>query len=170
MPSTLLDRSLVEVTLPSGARVRGVLPTLGTLLRHELLPDDLLTAALKTADPSWLAAARAVGGEERNGAIRYLAVLVAAFPREEFVDGAWQPVTVTAEDILAGRLDEADVDAMENLCLRIATPDQFQPQPVEEVQPGIPGWASFRDEPDGGTGGEDGRALADAPVGAAAGG
>lgn len=167
---------LTEVLLPSGARVRGHLPTLGTLLRRDLLPRDLVAVAMKAANPAWLQVARAVDPEEGAAAARYLAVLTAAFPRERWVgpdEDGWEPWRLTPADLVADAVDESDVDAMENLVLRLMTPDELTLTSREilgittsddgEVPAGIPGWEGFRGESRRGAAGDDGEGMGTAP-------
>lgn len=170
---------LTEVLLPTGASVRGHLPTLGTLLRRDLLPRDLLAVALKSADPAWLTVARAFDPEEGAKARAYLNVLVAAFPRQRCEpDGAWQPWTLTAANLTDDSVDELELDALENLVLRIVSPEELTAAsrallglPVEEAEvPGIAGLADFRGEPGGGAPDADGEGVGDPPVAAAAAG
>lgn len=172
----MAEAALTEVTLPSGSRVRGHLPTLGTLLRRNLLPRDLLSVAMKAANPAWLQAARAVDPNEGADAARYLAVLVAAFPRHRWVGPGpddWEPWRITPDDLLEDAVDEADIDAMENLVLRMMTPDQVSAASRvilgldteaaaaagEEVPAAIADWEPFRGEPVGAARGADGGAL-----------
>jgi hypothetical protein len=166
---------LTELLLPSGARVRGHLPTLGTLLRRKLLPTDLLAIALKAANPAWLTAARAFDPEDGAQAQAYLAVLVAAFPRERCEPGsdAWQPWRITPDDLVNDAVDELDIDALENVVLRIISPEEctaasrsllgIAEPGDEEVAAGIAGWEEFRGEPGSGTAGPDGEPLEPAP-------
>lgn len=172
--------TLTEVLLPSGARVRGHLPTLGTLLRRDLLPKELLGVALKAANPAWLQVARAVSEDDGEQASRYLAILTASFPRERWTgpgEDDWEQWRITPEDLTSDALDEMDVDALENLVIRVVTPEEqsgisreilglSRPDSDEEVPSGIPGWAEFRGQPGGGAPGEDGGDVVDPPVAA----
>ena len=161
--------TLTEVLLPSGARVRGHLPTLGTLVRRNLLPSDLLGIALKAANPAWLAASRALGDEDAADARRYLNVLVAAFPRERDDGAGWVPWRLTPEQLTDDSVDELEIDALENVVLRFITPEELSassamllglPAPdAGEVPAGIAGWGEFRGEPDGGASSGDGPPL-----------
>lgn len=175
--------ALTEVLLPSGARVRGHLPTLGMLLRRNLLPKELLGVALKAANPAWLQLSRAVS-DDGDEAARYLAILTAAFPRERWTgpgEDDWEPWRITPDDLTNDAVDEMDIDALENLVIRAVTPAEQdaisrqimglpQPETDEEVTTGITGWAEFRGEPGGAAGGEDGGGVVDPPVAAARGG
>jgi hypothetical protein len=171
---------LTEVTLPSGARVRGHLPTLGTLLRRDLLPRDLLAIALKAANPAWLTATRALDPKDGAQAQAYLAVLVAAFPRERCEAGSddWRPWRITPDDLVNDAVDELDIDALENLVLRLVSPDELTAASrsilglpdEEEATAGIAGWTGFHGEPGGGEGDPYREALGDEAVPAAGGG
>lgn len=147
---------LTEVTLPSGARVRGHLPTLGTLLRRDLLPRNLLATALKAADPTWLTAARAVDPEGAAADARaYLAILVAAFPRQRWVgpgEDDWTAWRITPEALTDDSLDELDVDVLENVVLRLVTPEEATAasrELDEELTTGIASWDEFVASPEG---------------------
>ena len=161
--------SLTEVTLPSGARVRGHLPTLGTLLRRNLLPRDLLAIALKAANPAWLTASRALDPDgDAAKAQGYLAVLVAAFPRERCEAGSddWQPWRITPENLTDDSIDELDIDALENVVLRLVSPEEMTAASLSllddgEVPAGLAGWEEFRGEPGGREAGPDGEPLGD---------
>lgn len=170
---------LTEVMLPTGARVRGHLPTLGTLLRRDLLPTELLGVALKSADPAWLTIARAFDPEEGQKARAYLGVLVAAFPRQRCEpDGEWRPWTLTAANITDDSVDELELDALENLVLRLVSPEELTAASrtllgMDADEPevtGISGLADFRGEPGGGTPDPDGEGVGHAAVVAAAAG
>lgn len=164
---------LTEVMLPTGASVRGHLPTLGTLLRRDLLPRDLLDVALKAADPAWLTIARAFDPDEGKKARAYLGVLVAAFPRQRCEPGGeWAPWTLTAESMTDDSVDELELDALENLVLRIVSPEELTAasrallgMPADEPEvPGIAGLAEFRGEPVGGAPDADGEGVEHDPV------
>jgi hypothetical protein len=173
--------ALTEVLLPSGAKVRGRLPTLGTLLRRNLLPRDLLAIALKAANPAWLTASRAVDPDtDGRDAQAYLAVLVSAFPRQRCEPGSdeWRPWTLTPESLTDDSVDELELDALENLVLRLVSPAELTAASRAllgmsddgdgEVTTGIAGWEEFRGEPGGGAPDPDGEALGDEAVPAAA--
>lgn len=172
---------LTEVLLPTGARVRGHLPTLGTLLRRDLLPRDLLDVALKAADPAWLTVARAFDpDEERAKARAYLNVIVAAFPRQRCEpDGEWAPWTLTPDNLTDDSVDELEIDALENLVLRLITPAELtaasrallgMSAEDEPEVPGIAELAGFRGESGSGAPDPDGEGVGDEPVPAAAAG
>lgn len=167
--------SSTEVLLPTGARVRGHLPTLGTLLRRDLLPRHLLSVALKAANPAWLTASRALDEDTGRQAQEYLAVLVAAFPRERAEVGSdeWRPWTLTPESLTDDSVDELEIDALENVVLRLVSPDELtaasrallgMPEEPGEATAGIAAWAGFRGERDSGPADPDGEPLEPDPV------
>lgn len=172
---------LTEVLLPTGASVRGHLPTLGTLIRRDLLPRDLLDTALRAADPAWLTVARALDPDDGAAKARaYLGVLVAAFPRQRCEpDGEWMPWRLTPENLTDDSVDELEIDALENLVLRLITPAELtaasrallgmSADDAPEV-PGIAELAGFRGESGSGAAGPDGEGVGDEPVPAAAAG
>lgn len=170
---------LTEVMLPTGASVRGHLPTLGTLLRRDLLPRDLLDVALRAADPAWLTIARAIDPDEGKKARAYLGVLVAAFPRQRCEPGGeWQPWRLTAENTTDDSVDELELDALENLVLRLVSPEELTAASrtllgLDADEPevtGIAELAGFRGDDGSGPAGGDGEALGDPPLAAAAAG
>jgi hypothetical protein len=145
---------LVEVGLPSGYRVRGVLPMLHTLTRADLLPTHLLEVALKGADPKWLAEADKDEGRAKRTR-EYMDVLIASFPREVQAPGTdeWEPVSLTPADFAT--MDQADIDALEDLVFRLRTPEQVE----ANIAPEDP--APFRDERQHAAAGEDGEDVGD---------
>jgi len=56
-------------------------------------------------------------------AVEYLALLITHYVTESRdPEGAWQPVTLTAADLET--MDQLDVDQLEDLVLRLRTPEQ----------------------------------------------
>ena len=162
----------VDVTLPSGLRVRGLLPTLNTLARRGLLTSDLYAAVLKAeADPEWLTS-EPVAEAEREQKRRLWFSMAAAFPRDRWAGDAWEPMAVTPSEV-EDAMSEDDKDALLALVQRVATPAQVTaislyvlglgPDPSsEEVPAETPSdWERFRDVPRGDAGGEDGGAVGD---------
>ncbi len=165
----------VECLLPSGWRVRVVLPSLRHLVRHGILPTHLHEAALKGADPAWLSEPE--HREERQARVgEYVSFLVAHSLRESCApDGEWRAESLTAADVLG--MDELDLDLLEDLVLRERTADEVtarsrilrgeSPDEAEEV--GTLAWDEFRVEPRSAESGEDSESMDDAPVAAAVG-
>ena len=154
---------LVEVTLPSGYRVKGVLPMLHTLLRADLLPTHLLEVALRGADPKWLA--ESTTDEDRAAKVReYMDVMIASFPRYVQAPDSeeWEPVTVKPENL--PDMPQDDVDALEDIVFRLRTPEQLNAG-EGRVDP-----AEFREQRQRIAIGADLSDLVDAPEHAAAGG
>jgi hypothetical protein len=130
---------------------------------------------MKAANPAWLQVARAVDPGEGAAAARYLAVLTAAFPRERWVgpeEDDWESMLLTPDDLVSDAVDEGDIDAMENLVLRLMSPDEVSqasrallglPHADGEVPAGIAGWEDFRGEPGRRAAGGDGEGLEPAP-------
>jgi hypothetical protein len=150
--------------LPSGTWVRGKLPTVGTLLRRGLLPRELVAVAARAADPGWLTTARIMSDEDKDRAAEFLALLVAAFPRERWDGGAWVPVDL--DDIA-----EEDIDRLETVALRVMTPGEVTadsrrrlglPDDDGEVEAGIASLTEFRRDATGADAGADGGTLVDA--------
>jgi hypothetical protein len=156
-----LTSGLFEVELPSGWRVRGRLPTAHDLATRGLLPDRLLEAALRGADPKWLLG-EDLTAEQRQERYRrrveYLRFLVARSIREVCQDGEWRPVEFEAlVDALGNAerpptIDDLDVDALEDVVLRIRTPQQVTDvarairgeQPAGEAEVAIADLEPFR--------------------------
>ena len=174
-----LKSGRVEVTLPSGVRVRGFLPTLSALMRDRLLPNELYATAVKLADPKWIkqhaSDPDAKFQAEANDVLNHLA---ASFVREEWDDGegAWVPVHLTGADLDGPEqtLEPGDADALIALALRFRTPAEISvvaglTERVDastgagEVPAAIPAWEPFRDEPGGAEAGEDGAGVQPAP-------
>jgi hypothetical protein len=153
---------VVEVLLPSGYRVRGVLPTLRDLARRDLLSGALLEVATRGADPAWISEE---GKTEEREAMRraFTDELMAAFPREACKAGTddWEPAVLTSADI--ENLSDHDQEMLERIVLRtLSVDDATRTSAVmlygdpEEVAALI-GWESFR---------QHGRRAEDSPDGA----
>jgi len=171
-----LKSGRVEVTLPSGVRVRGFLPTLSALMRDRLLPNELYATAVKLADPKWIRQHASDPDPEFQGeANDVLNHLAASFVREEWDDGegAWVPVHLTGADLDGPEqtLEPGDADALIALALRFRTPAEISAvtESVDtstdagEVPAAIPAWEPFRVEPGGIEAGEDGTGVPPAP-------
>ena len=174
-----LKSGRVEVTLPSGVRVRGFLPTLSALMRDRLLPNELYATAVKLADPKWIRQHASDPDAEFQGeANAVLNHLAASFVREEWDDdeGAWAPVHLTGADLDGPEqtLEPGDADALIALALRLRTPAEISavagvtegvnPSTDDgEVPAAIPAWEPFRVEPGGAEAGEDGAGVQPAP-------
>jgi len=159
--SDWLTSGLREVTLPSGHRVRGVLPTAERLIVQGTLPTELRAVAMRFAVGSVNPSELADKGETDILAqfLSFARVLAAEFVRDRWVDDGWVPTKLTPADL--DNIDPADVDALQVICLRHRTPEQITAaslgQKVEEAGP-VEALAEFRrdatspaDSPDGGT-------------------
>lgn len=134
---------------------------LHTLARADLLPTHLAEVALRGADPKWLAEPE--HREERAAKAReYMDVLIAAFPRQVCAPGSeeWAPVTMTTADIAT--MHQGDVDALEDLVLRIRTPEQVNGEVDTPA-------ATFRRKRGRAARGADRETMADTPEPAAVG-
>lgn len=164
-----LTSGIVEVLLPSGWRVRGVLPMLRTLARMDLITPALLEVATRGLDREWLK--EAAQDPERRAAIRgYMDALVSSFPREALPAGGseWLPVTLTPADMAT--IDQRDLDLLEDVALRIVTPAEASRRaaillglPVDDdgQEVGVEALAPFRGVGDGASGGDDGEDVGD---------
>lgn len=163
-----LIRGLTEVLLPSGWRVRGLLPGVGELIRRDLLPGDLIEVALRRADPEWLVDALTDPGRQEK-LRRHMAILVTAYPTEQWDPEAqaWVPLRLTDADISSpgrpGTLDPDDVDALELLVRRMVPASALSEGSADwirehgEVPAGtIPDWSEFRGQPSSRAPGADG--------------
>lgn len=162
----------MDVTLPSGLRLRGLLPTLNTLARRGLLTSDLYDAVLQAeAKPEWLVSAPSDGADAETKRRLWFA-LSAAFPRERWEAGVWVPWTLTTlefEDLVV----EEDKDALLALVMRAQTADEITQESLEilgsepatadeEVPAETPSaWEPFRDDLGGDADREDGGSVAD---------
>ncbi len=157
-----LTRGVTEVLLPSGWRVRGLLPTLGELIRRDALPTDLLEVALRRADPAWLV--EAVKDPEKDRAlIRHMAILIAAYATEQWseADEAWVPLRLREDDFSIGDhigiLHPDDIDALEVIIRRQLTASAVSlqsalwlkvhpPEAMEVPDGAVSDWGEFRGE------------------------
>lgn len=118
--SAWLNSGITEVLLPSGNRIRGVLPSMRALQRRSLLDPTLTDAATHFGDTEW------VGDDpaRQQATQAVLDRLVAVFPRQSCAadSDAWTDVALTAEDV-AG-LPDRDRDVLEDIVLRLRTPAQ----------------------------------------------
>ncbi len=182
MPDATPFRSgLTEVELPAAdglIHVRGILPTLGGLIRRDLVPTHLRDIAIRSAKPEWLSEVTATP-EGAEQAREFVALVVATFVRERWVEsagdepGAWEPVTVTPADLDAGAFTDEALDLLQDLVLRIRTARQvsaiarllrgMQIADVEpeEVPAAILAWETFRGQPGSAPAGPDGEPLAE---------
>jgi hypothetical protein len=166
----------VEVELPSGTAVRGVLPTVGQLMLRGVFPDDLLP--LVVAMRSEKGTLEAVGDpERRKDMLRYWKVHIAGFIRElREPDGTWKPTSVTVADI--DLLPAADIAALWDLVARQNSPteitarsqlarneitwEEFEAIGKREAAATVIGWGEFRGNRGGPTNGNGSTAVADA--------
>lgn len=167
------DAGLVEVLLPSGRRVRGVLPDLADLARRQLIPTDLVAWVMLAADPEWLADPEPE--PELDDKVQgYLDQLVVLFVRQVLVAGEWVDHTVDP-----GRLDRLPRGERHTLELVVSyqlTPMQATARSIAtlagqalemEDDAGVSRLLPFREGPDRIPAGDDGAPLGGPPVDAA---
>lgn len=164
---------LTAVLLPSGYRVRGVVPSFQELARAGLLDIRVLAAAARLADAEWLKASTDDAKEDNLRAV--IDAKVAAFPRQALDPGSdtWQPVHLTVDDL--PNIDQRDRDRLEELVMRVFTAEQITAA-VERGDFDLAGQASaldslaeFRGDDGGPPDSDHGPVVAGAPVGAPAG-
>lgn len=114
-----------EVTLPSGTRVRGVMPDIDYLVRKGLMSDDLLraVATIEAADQETPGRQREPG--EREAIARENLVEAAGWLRDAWDQdaGDWAPLTVTG-DTIDDLFAPDDVTALVGIILGRSTPAQ----------------------------------------------
>lgn len=149
----------VAVTLPSGFRVRMVVPPADEIIRQGLSPAAAMAAVMAVeagaqADPD-NDAARVMLDKIRAIAARS----VRAVWDDE--SGDWEPVALSFEDLADGEFDHRDVEALEAIAGHRATPAEVTArstgEAVEEAG-SAEAWARFRD---------DGRSVGDGEGGGA---
>jgi hypothetical protein len=171
----LLEGGLQTVTLPSGVRVRGVLPHVADLVRRRLIPQELMVALIA-------AEAREQRGEpltpeEHDARVQDQYIEAAAFVRAvELEDGTWERVSLTADDLRNGGMVPDDLESLIAIATGIRTPVQvdaesrlelglMEPAEAEairerEAASTVTGWAGFRDNAGGDAPREDGGDVA----------
>jgi hypothetical protein len=160
------------VLLPSGYRVRGVVPGLAELAKRGLLDTRAQQAVLRLAASRFVEETTDAESADWQVAVD---AYVAGFPREAQDPGSdeWKPAPLTIDDL--ANLDQRDRHLLQLLVLRIYTPEQITAQ-VEagewdmEESGDLDSLAEFRDEPDGAAGRPDGEDVADPPIADPAGG
>lgn len=179
----LVSAGYREVLLPSGVRIRGVMPEARELVRRGLIRADLAAAVLVAERKS--DAGEPLSREDQVATIEAQRVEAASFVRQGWNDqtGAWEPLLLTAEDLNDGGMDPRDVDALEDIVLYRRTPEQITASTLEAqgaiteaerelaeregAGDTVDGWAGFRDERGGADAGPDVADVPDAAVGAA---
>jgi hypothetical protein len=147
-----LRGGLKEVTLPSGRRFRGVLPSIGGLARAGALPSNLVNVAASFGPDLFTKAAR-----DPELAARWtelVRLLIVRFAREECQDGEWKRADLKPADLdpYEGTVDDADVDFLESIVLRARTPEEVNalfgddPGPTVAEEAGTEALETFRGE------------------------
>lgn len=174
MASAFASAGLTEVLLPSGFRVRGVIPGLTVLAQRGLLDDRVAAAAQRLADKAWLKDAEPSAFE--RDLRTYVDALVAGFAREALDPGAaeWAPTNLGVADL--PNIDQRDRDLLEELVMHRKTADEvtalaqaaIDAVAVQEVPDELDRLVDFRDEPGSAARGEDGAGVLDPALVAAA--
>ena len=162
----------MEVPLPSGYRVRGVIPGLAALAARDLLDTRAKQAVLRLAASRYVTETEPETTDDWQTAID---AFVAGFPREALDPGAeeWLPVSLAVEDL--PNLDQRDRHVLQLLVLRVSTPEDIEEAveagewQVAEEDGELDKLAEFRDESGGAADSGDGESVEPAPVGAASG-
>jgi hypothetical protein len=147
---------------------------LRTLAQRDLLTPRIVEVALRLADPKWLADLPADDAEtrrERQAQTReYIDALIATFIREQRApdSDAWEPLDVDPADIATGAIDEADLDALEDLVLRLRTADEITAASLDvpldqDAEVGAEALREFRRDGRSAPDGADSGALVDPP-------
>lgn len=161
---------LVEVTLPSGFRIRGVVPARDEILRRGVAPRAARHAVLQLEQPGDPA-----GDADPDATSLFLATLrdmAAAFVRDVWDAASQEWIGVprmTGEDLDRHAFDPRDIEALERIVTFAATPEQVTAEsggarPIAEEAGPAQAWAEFRDDAGGDRGGADGGAVLDPAV------
>jgi hypothetical protein len=169
------EGGLIEVTLPSGLRVRGRLPMVQELILDGRVPSFLVSAAMALQGKP----AEDFDDSERATFIEWQRLNAAAFIREVWdpETQAWEPEVATPEKLL--KAPPEDVDALEDLAMRIRTAeqvtaharfvageisgDELQRVMREGAARTVRAWSTFRSPAGGHDRGPDGTDVADPP-------
>ena len=165
---------LTDVLLPSGYRVRGVIPDLYRLAQLGLLDGRVLAAATRLADEAWLDTS--TPAEQERDIRAYVDAMIAAAAREALDPGAdpatgeWKPTGLTAANL--DGLDPRDRALLEDLVLHVRTAAEvsaLSEQVIWGIEPTkeageLDRLAGFRGEPRGAAPGDDGPDVVDQAV------
>jgi hypothetical protein len=168
---------LVELTLPSGFRVRGVLPAPSEVIRRKIVPGQLRAAVFAMSGKKL----SELTEDEEAVLVDARRHQAAAFLREIYDEQRkkWEPLTVTVDDLASGAYPPADIEALDDLVMGLRTPEQITAaseialglRPAtdgdEEAASTVNGWAEFRDEPRSGDADPERSDLAPTPITAA---
>lgn len=164
---------LTEVLLPSGYRVRGIIPGLPSLARRGLLDTRVQQAVVRIAAEEHTTTASDDTTDWQTTADAF----VAGFPREaldpgeDSETGEWKPATLTVDDL--DTMDQRDRQALQALVLRMSTAEEITAASEtgdEEDTGELDRLAEFRDDADGAAHRDDGEGVGPASVDTAAGG
>ncbi len=164
--SKALDRwariGLQEVELPSGIKVRGVLPNAVDLATRGLLPGYLRNVVFSLASAGEVKFSE-LSDDEADRFRSLLRHMGARFVREvQGEDGEWEPVELTGDELDSGTFPREDIAALEVIAGRQRTPEQvtavsqfsrglLEDEAVlaiteKEAGDTVNGWAEFRDD------------------------
>lgn len=170
----LLNVGYREVLLPSGIRVRGVMPQLMDLVRRRMIPTDLM-AKLISAEQA-VRENRELTPEEFDARVSDQYIEAAAFIRQiQAEDGTWENVTITPVEIRDGGMDPRDREALLAIATNTSTPEivtaesevalgirpAAEAEAIKEREAGgtVEAWSEFRDDGRGEAPGGDGEGV-----------
>lgn len=169
------------ITLPTGVRIKGAMPSMLNLIRRRMIPDDLMVTLVQAQAAE--KDGKSLSEAEFDARIRNQHIEAAAFVRQvENEDGTWETVTLTEDDVRA--MDHSDIDALISIVTSTATPTQVDADSrralgliskeewtaiaEQEAAATVIGWREFRDNtpsPDAGSHGGEVRPPAERPDG-----
>jgi len=148
-------RAVHTITCPSGQRLKIRIPGIGTLLEKGDLPDDLLEIALlelttEGGATAVLATELTSENGDRSKALERIAhygefqrhLVCSAVEAIETAPGVFEPLTLTADDLLSGSLPEDDLALVAEIVQRLRVHDargvRIGVEPLDR-------WATFRE-------------------------
>lgn len=157
------DAARVTLTLPSGFRVRGVLPAPSEVVRLKIVPQKLRQAVVAFSGGGRLMSD--LNEDEHAQLVEARRYQAAAFVKEMAAPGTtgddgWEAITVTKDEL--AKMPPADVEALDDLIGGYATADMItansevalglrtrdDADAVAEGEAGdtVDGWSAFRDD------------------------
>lgn len=170
---------LTTVLLPSGYRVRGVIPGLAALAQAGRIDRRVLVAVARLGTQRWWTEPAETSEAQEDEAVDdWLDAAIAGYCREAIdppgdLLGEWKLVRLTAADVRT--MDQRDRLWLAFLVLRLRTAEEVTAAieaglvDPEEAPGEIDRLAGFRDDRRGPVAGTDGESVVDAPIGAAEG-
>ena len=178
----LLQAGQTEFLLPSGFRVRGVMPSPTEVIRRKLIPWQLRRAINSIGTGRKMSE---LSEDEHANLVEGRRYQAAALIKELQAPGSdeWEPVSFSIEELAT--LPPDDLEALDDLIMGIRTAEMITADSevrlglrdkesaervaAEEAGDTVDGWADFRGERSGAGAGGAGGALGDEADGAAAG-